>query len=108
MTELPPRPPRHSSSQPFFSGGSSGGGPASVSRGPLPPVPQAQSTQPTVQPRPPPARSRPQSTSGLVYNRNDSGQLTQFGPGKQEKEVRTLYNVPTYFIKVINGPIIRR
>ena len=112
MSELPLRPPRYSSSQAFFGGGVSGGGPVSVSRGPLPPVPQAQpsqpTTQPTAHPRPPPARLRPQSTSGLAYNGTDSGQLTQFGPGKQEKEVITLYDVPTHFIKLINGPFIRK
>ena len=53
MSEGPPLPPQNSSSQTFFDGGISGGGPVSVSRGPLPPVPQAQSTQLNVQPLPP-------------------------------------------------------
>lgn len=79
-TEVPPRPPRHTL---LPSSGSSSGG-----RGPLPPLPQQQ--QPVVQPRPPPvaARSnRPLSTSAAVlYGR-------EFGPGKQEKEVRCcVYN----------------
>ena len=108
MSEVPLRPPRHSTSQTFFGGGVSGGGPVNISRGPLPPVPhQAQASQPTAQPRPPSGRSRPKSTSGISCNRIDSGQLTQFGPGKQEKEVITFstqfikFNIRPFYLRVI-------
>ena len=98
VNEVPPPPPRHGSQTSLGGGG--------VARGPLPPLPPVQlaptlsSTPSSHQlprpgshqlPRPPPVRSRPQSTSGMVYGRSDSGQLTQFGPGKQEREVRMLY-----------------
>ena len=89
MNEGPPPPPRHSSSQTSFGSGIAGSG--GVARGPLPPLPsQTPISTPGMQqqpPRPPPVRSRPQSTSGIPYGRTDS---SQFGPGKQEKEVRIL------------------
>ena len=102
VNEVPPPPPRHLSSQGSFGGGIGGGGSGGgVARG-LPPLPQVQLppipiSAPSLQqqqqqqpPRPPPVRSRPMSTSGVPYGRADSGQLTQFGPGRQEREVRLL------------------
>jgi len=102
MTEVPPRPPRHTTPpQNTYSGGSGGG------RGPLPPLPQQQQpVVPTPQPRPPPIASRtarPQSASGGSYSRNDSG---HFGPGKQEKEVRTLYNTYRNYILPVRHIIV--
>lgn len=94
----PPIPPRHSPSQLSFgsSGNSSSGSSGNIGRA-LPPVPQQQMPPvpqqqmppvPSPQPRQlpqPVTRARPPSTVGAPYGRPDT---SQFGPGKQEKEVR--------------------
>lgn len=88
MSDGPPVPPRHS--QPQLSFSSSGSTSGNVGRA-LPPVPQQQPQMPPVpSPQPkqlpqPVTRARPPSMVGAPYGRSDSN---QFGPGKQEKEVR--------------------
>lgn len=86
----PPIPPRHSPSQSSFgsSVNSSTGSSGNIGRA-LPPVPQQQmppAPSPQLRQLPQPVtRARPPSTVGAPYGRSDSN---QFGPGKQEKEVR--------------------
>lgn len=98
MVEGPPIPPRHTTPpQNTFSSGSGG-------RGPLPPLPQQQ--QPAIsnpQLRPPPVASRTARPQSASYGRSDSG---QFGPGKQEKEVRILNTYRNCILSVGQGLLL--
>ena len=88
---LPPQPIENPPLPPPRHGSSTMISPIHMGRVPLPHIPQQQQRE---QPSPPavqPRHARPQSASGgSAPSRSNS---VQFGPGKQEKDVRMLENI---------------